>query len=152
MKRFFRILLPFSLLLMMILLFVFKDKLTESASKVVKSQANSAVNSSVEAIIDSSYNYIKNNQSYQYTFLEFGATGCSACKRMESVMDEVRAAYPDQVKVVFLNIMLPENHRLMLYYGIAAIPTQVLLNKEGKEYFRHTGYLSLNDLVKKFHK
>ncbi|HPG34454.1 MAG TPA: hypothetical protein PLM34_11400, partial [Lentimicrobium sp.] len=110
MKRFFRILLPFSLLLMMILLFVFKDKLTESASKVVKSQANSAVNSSVEAIIDSSYNYIKNNQSYQYTFLEFGATGCSACKRMESVMDEVRAAYPDQVKVVFLNIMLPENH------------------------------------------
>jgi thioredoxin 1 len=152
MKRFFRILLPFSLLLMMILLFVFKDKLTESASKVVKSQANSAVNSSVEAIIDSSYNYIKNNQSYQYTFLEFGATGCSACKRMEAVMDEVRAAYPDQVKVVFLNIMLPENHRLMLYYGIAAIPTQVLLNKEGKEYFRHTGYLSLNDLVKKFHK
>ena len=36
----------------------------------------------------------------------------------------------------------------MKYYGIAAIPTQVLLNKEGKEFFRHTGFYSTEELGK----
>jgi thioredoxin 1 len=44
--------------------------------------------------------------------------------------------------------MLPENQPLMKYYGIAAIPTQVLLNKEGKEYLRHTEYFSTEKLIK----
>jgi thioredoxin 1 len=38
----------------------------------------------------------------------------------------------------------------MKYFGIAAIPTQVLLDQEGQEFFRHTGYLSYNDLVDQF--
>ena len=62
-------------------------------------------------------------------------------------MSDIRAKYPYRVNVVFVNIMLPENQRLMKYYGIAAIPTQVLLNKEGKEFFRHTGYFSTNELI-----
>ncbi|MEN6618134.1 MAG: thioredoxin family protein [Rikenellaceae bacterium] len=101
------------------------------------------------AFVDSAYNYPKNGLSYQVTFLEFGAKGCSACKRMETVMSEIRAKYPSRVKVVFINIMIPENQRLMKYFGIAAIPTQVLLSKEGQEYFRHTGYFSMEDLIKK---
>jgi thioredoxin 1 len=38
----------------------------------------------------------------------------------------------------------------MKYYGIAAIPTQVLLDKTGKEFFRHTGYLSTKELISHF--
>ena len=86
------------------------------------------------------------------TFLEFGAKGCSACKRMETVMSEIRAKYPNRVNVVFLNVMLPENQRLMKYFGVAAIPTQVLLNKEGREFFRHTGYYSTEELNKQIEK
>lgn len=150
MKKFISVLLPLALLIMMISLFVFKDKLTETASKVVKSQANSAVSNSVEVFIDSAYNYTKNGESYQYTFLEFGATGCSACKRMEAVMDDIRQEYPEKVKVVFVNVLLPENHAQMLYYGVAAIPTQVLLDKQGKEYFRHTGFYGTAEIKPKF--
>jgi len=36
----------------------------------------------------------------------------------------------------------------MKYYGIAVIPTQVLLDKEGKEFFRHSGYLPTSDIQK----
>jgi len=43
--------------------------------------------------------------------------------------------------VVFLNILKPENQLLMKYYGIAVIPTQVLLDKEGEEFFRHSGFI-----------
>jgi thioredoxin 1 len=129
-----------------VLLFAFKDKLNDFASKSIKAQAGSDIQNSESAFIDSAYNYAKNGLKYQVTFLEFGAKGCSACKRMEGVMDEIRTNYPNRVNVVFVNIMLPANQQLMKYYGIAAIPTQVLLNKEGKEFFRHTGYYSAEEL------
>jgi thioredoxin 1 len=129
-------------------LFAFKDKLNDFASKSIKAQAGSDLQNSESAFIDSAYNYAKNGLKYQVTFLEFGAKGCSACKRMESVMSEIRTKYPNCVNVVFVNIMLPENQRLMKYYGIAAIPTQVLLNKECNEYFRHTGYLPAEELIR----
>jgi thioredoxin 1 len=49
--------------------------------------------------------------------------------------------------VVFINVLLPENQDLMKYFGVVAIPTQVLLNKEGVEFFRHSGYISTNDIL-----
>ena len=134
--------------LFIVLLFVFKGKLNSYASKAIQAQAGSEIKSSESAFVDSAYNYSKNGLSYHTTFLEFGAKGCSAYKRMESVMDEIRIQYPNHVNVVFVNVMLPENQRLMKYYGVATIPTQVLLNEKGKEFFRHTGYYSAEYLIK----
>ncbi len=134
--------------LFFVLLFALKDNLTDFASKAVQAQAGSDIQKSESAYIDSAYNYLSNGLTYDVTFFEFGAKGCSACKRMEEVMDEIRTQYPNKVNVVFLNILLPENQRLMKFYGIVAIPTQVLLNKDGKEYFRHTGYFLAEELIK----
>ena len=136
--------------LFFVLLFALKDNLTDFASKAVQAQAGSDIQKLESAYIDSAYNYLSNGLTYDVTFLEFGAKGCSACKRMEEVMEEVRTAYPNRVNVVFVNILLPNSQKLMKYYGIAAIPTQVLLNKEGKEYFRHTGYYSAQELRDNF--
>ena len=66
-------------------------------------------------------------------------------------MDDIRQEYPLKVKVVFVNVLLPENHAQMLYFGVATIPTQVLLDKKGEEYYRHTNYLSFDELRKKFY-
>lgn len=132
--------------LFFVMLFALKDNLTDFASKSIKAQSNIETQKAESAYIDSAYNYLSNGLAYEVTFLEFGAKGCSACKRMEEVMDEIRTQYPKQVNVVFLNILLPESQRLMKFYGIAVIPTQVLLDKEGKEYFRHTGYFSVEEL------
>jgi thioredoxin 1 len=137
-------------LLFVLMLFVFKDKLNQMASIAVKAQAGAEITSTASAFIDSAYNYFQNGLSYEYTFLEFGATGCAPCKRMEMEMAEIRIKYPDKVNVVFLNILKPESQMLMKYYGVAAIPAQVLLNGEGQEVFRHTGFYSTNDLIKQF--
>ena len=67
-------------------------------------------------------------------------------------MSELRAKYPQKVNVVFLNILLPENQNLMKYFGVVSIPAQVLLDKNGKEFFRHSGYYSSEDLIKEFDK
>lgn len=115
---------------------------------MMQSQASPEINKSSMAIIDSLYNYSANGSEFQLTFIEFGAIGCSACTRMEEVLEEIKIKYPQKVNVVFMNVLLPENQPLMKYYGIAAIPTQVLLYKNGLEYFRHTGYYSFEALQK----
>lgn len=134
-------------LLFFIALFIFKDKLTNTASEMVKMQAGAETVQSVTAYIDSAYNYKNNAQSYEVTFLEFGSTGCSACKRMEKVMEDIRQQYPDKVNVVFYNITFPKNRKLMKYYGVSVIPTQLLLDAEGNEFFRHTGYIPTQELI-----
>jgi thioredoxin 1 len=136
--------------LFFVMLFTFKDKLNSYASKAIQAQAGSEIQNSIPGFIDSACDYIKNNLSYEVTFLEFGAKGCSACKLMETVMSKIRTKFPNRVNVVFVNIMLPENQPLMKYYCIAAIPTQVLLNKGGNEFFRHTGFYSANEIEQYF--
>lgn len=128
--------------------FAMKDKMNNYLSEMMKQQASPEMTNSGEAFVDSLYNYSKNGLNYEITFLEFGATGCSACKQMEKVLDEIGEKYHQRVNVIFLNVLKPENQLLMKYYGIAAIPTQVLLNREGKEYFRHTGFISSSEISK----
>ena len=133
------------LFVLLIIGFAMKDSMNNYVSKMMKSLASPEINQSGSALVDSLYNYSRNRSIYKVTFLEFGAN-CPACKRMESVMDEIRLKYPETVNVVFRNVIKPENQNLMKYFGVAAIPTQVLLNIEGKEFFRHTGYYSADEL------
>lgn len=129
--------------------FALKNNMNDYVSKMMKTQAGPEITNSGLAYVDSAFNYTKNGQGYQVTFLEFGAN-CPACKRMESVMEEIRTKYPQTVNVIFLNIVKPKNQVLMKYFGVAAIPTQVLLDKDGIEFFRHTGYYSVEELENKF--
>ena len=69
---------------------------------------------------------------------------------MEEVMEKIKTEYKGKVNVVFINLMAPESKRFFEYYGIATIPTQVLLDKEGEEFFRHTGFYSANELSTHF--
>ena len=69
---------------------------------------------------------------------------------MEEVMEKIKTEYKGKVNVVFMNLMEPENKRFFEYYGVATIPTQVLLDKKGKEFFRHTGFYSADELSTHF--
>lgn len=148
--------LPFLFVIMLAAMLIFgfamKNRINNSLSDILQQQASPEIMRSSEASVDSLYNYSVNNSDYDITFLEFGAKGCSACKRMEGVMEEIDGKYAGKVNVVFINVLLPGSQDLMKYYGIASIPTQVLLNRKGKEYFRHTGFISAEDLESEFYK
>ncbi len=64
--------------------------------------------------------------------------------------DEIQQTHRDKVKIVLFNIFLSENQHLIKIFGIAAIPTQVLLKMKGKEYFRHTGFYSTEELSQNY--
>ena len=127
--------------------YALKENMNKYLSKMMKAQAGSEIINSGLTYADSTFNYTKNRLNYQLTLLEFGSIGCSSCKRMERVMDEIIKKYPQTVNVVFLNILKPKNQVLMKYFGVASIPTQVLLDKCGKEFFRHSEYYSIDELI-----
>jgi len=82
------------------------------------------------------------------TFVEIGAAKCIPCKAMQPIMKAVEEEYRGQVKVVFHDVWTPKGRDDAEKYNIRIIPTQVFLDKDGKEYFRHEGYFPKEELVK----
>jgi thioredoxin 1 len=87
-------------------------------------------------------------QKIKVTFIELGSVRCIPCKMMQPVMKSVEKKYAGKVKVVFHDVWTPEGKPFGEKYGIAAIPTQVFLDENGKEFFRHEGYFPEEELVK----
>ena len=82
------------------------------------------------------------------TFIEIGAARCIPCKATQPIMKEVAEEYKGQVKVVFHDVWTPQGKIDAEKYDIRIIPTQVFLDKNGKEYFRHEGYFPKEELIK----
>ena len=82
------------------------------------------------------------------TFVEIGSVKCIPCKKMQPIMKAIEEEYAGKVKVVFYDVWTDEGKPYGKQYGIRVIPTQVFLDKDGKEYFRHEGYFPKDELVK----
>jgi len=82
------------------------------------------------------------------TFIELGSVNCVPCKAMHPVMEEVRQKYGSQVSVLFYDVWTKAGEPYGRSYGIRVIPTQVFLDKDGKEYFRHEGFFAAEELYK----
>lgn len=130
--------------------FLNKTKLDRFISEKMQENVTPAIALSVEQMIQQKYNYEKNNNDFDFTFFEFSSTGCAECEKMEPVLETIRNYAEIKVNVVFIHIMKPENQDLMKYYGISAVPLQVLLDREGKEFYRHYGFISAEDMLRKF--
>ena len=85
---------------------------------------------------------------YKVTFIELGSVRCIPCQQMQPVMKSVEEKYGKDVKVVFHDVWTEAGAPYAKQYGIEAIPTQVFLDKDGKEFFRHVGYFPEEELVK----
>ncbi len=86
-------------------------------------------------------------EQLKVTFIELGSVNCSPCKAMQPIMKDVEREFAGQVKVVFYDVWTKSGQPYAYQYGIRAIPTQVFLDKDGKEYFRHEGYFPKAELV-----
>jgi thioredoxin 1 len=84
---------------------------------------------------------------YKVTFIELGSVRCIPCQKMQTVMKSVKKKYGSQVKVVFHDVWTDEGKPYGEKYGIEEIPTQVFLDKNGKEFSRHVGYFPEEELV-----
>ena len=82
------------------------------------------------------------------TFVELGSVNCIPCKQMQPVMKAIEEKYGEQVKVVFYDVWKDDQKKYAQQYGIKLIPTQVFLDENGKEFFRHEGFYPESEIAK----
>jgi thioredoxin 1 len=86
-------------------------------------------------------------EDIKVTFLELGSVGCIPCDKMQPIMKEITEEYKGQVKVIFHDVKTAEGQPYKEKFKIRAIPTQVFLDKDGNEYYRHLGFFAKDKLV-----
>ncbi len=80
------------------------------------------------------------------TMLDLGATECIPCKMMAPILTELEKEYAGKAAIVFIDVW--KNPGEAKKFGIRAIPTQIFFDKEGKEVYRHTGFMDKKSIVK----
>ncbi len=76
--------------------------------------------------------------------LELGSVGCIPCEQMKPVMQQLRDNYKGKLEVIFVDVRVKKE--VSRKFGVFAIPTQVFLDKSGKEFSRHMGFYSYEEI------
>ena len=85
--------------------------------------------------------------SHLVTFIELGSVNCVPCKMMQPVMEELEKNFPNDLEVLFYDVWTKEQSHYASEYGIRVIPTQVFLDKNGNEFYRHEGFFPYEQVV-----
>ncbi|MFZ1828741.1 MAG: thioredoxin fold domain-containing protein [Candidatus Competibacteraceae bacterium] len=71
--------------------------------------------------------------------VEIGSDSCATCIAMQQVVADLRTHHADRLEVVSINLrQYPEQVKV---WKVKFIPTQVFLDGQGRELYRHVGYL-----------
>ena len=77
--------------------------------------------------------------------LELGSAGCIPCEQMKPVMAKLSDTYHGKLEVIFIDVR--EDHNTARRFGVYAIPVQVFMDKNGKEFHRHVGYYPYEEIM-----
>jgi thioredoxin 1 len=80
--------------------------------------------------------------------LDLGAGKCIPCKMMAPILEELKNEYAGSMQVEVIDV--EENPDIAEKYEVRIIPTQIFFDAEGKELFRHMGYISKQDILAKW--
>lgn len=80
--------------------------------------------------------------------VDVGADRCPPCIEMAPILEELRREYLESLEVVFVDVW--KNPMKAVAYRARMIPTLIFYDASGKEVYRHLGYCSKKDILKKF--
>jgi thioredoxin 1 len=80
--------------------------------------------------------------------VDLGSVSCIPCKMMAPILEELKKEYAGRLRVDFIDVW--ENPDAGKPYGIRLIPTQVFLAPDGKELWRHEGFLGKEEILAKW--
>ena len=84
------------------------------------------------------------------TMVDLGAKACIPCKLMAPILDKLKKVYDGKAAIIFIDVW---QHRDQVgRFGIRAIPTQIFFNKNGKEVYRHMGFMTEAAIIKQLKK
>lgn len=79
--------------------------------------------------------------------MEFGMGRCIPCRQMKPILESLAKEYQGQLMVQVVEI--DNQPELTRKYRIMLIPTQVFVDADGREVYRHMGFYPKDDLVAK---
>jgi len=79
------------------------------------------------------------------TMIDLGAKKCIPCKMMAPIMEKMEQKYEGKAAIVFIDVW--EHREQAARFRISAIPTQIFFDPNGKEFYRHSGFMSEKAIV-----
>ena len=79
------------------------------------------------------------------TMIDLGATECIPCKMMAPILEELKIRYTGRADILFIDVW--KNPVQAKVYGIHTIPTQVFLDRNGREVYRNIGFMDKKRIV-----
>lgn len=87
-------------------------------------------------------------QSEKLLLVDFYADWCGPCKMMKPILEQVKAAMGDKVKIIKIDV--DKNPNAAGTFQVQSIPTLILFNK-GKQVWRQAGVVNANLLQQIIH-
>ncbi|MCD4787999.1 MAG: thioredoxin family protein [Desulfobacterales bacterium] len=84
------------------------------------------------------------------TMIDLGAKKCIPCKMMAPILEKMEKNYKGKAAIIFIDVW--KNKDQAGRFGIRAIPTQIFFNKEGKEVYRHGGFMGEKAIIEQLKK
>jgi thioredoxin 1 len=79
--------------------------------------------------------------------VDLGADKCQACKELAPILESLRKECAGRAQVDFIDVW--KNPEAAEEYGIQMIPTQIFYDAQGREIWRHVGFLPREEFVAK---
>lgn len=81
--------------------------------------------------------------------VDLGAGQCRDCKEMIPILATLKREYAGQISVEAIDV-LKDDVGALERYDARVIPTQIFFDRDGHEVWRHEGFMSRADILKKF--
>lgn len=79
------------------------------------------------------------------TMLDLGAKSCIPCKMMAPILQKLEKVFRGKAAIVFIDVW--EHNDQVRRFRLHAIPTQIFYDKDGKEVYRHVGFMSEEAII-----
>lgn len=77
--------------------------------------------------------------------VDLGAKKCIPCKMMAPILADLQENHSNHFVTEFIDVW--ENPATGREYGVEMIPTQIFYDAEGRERYRHVGFLGKEDIL-----
>jgi len=84
------------------------------------------------------------------TLIDLGADQCVPCKMMAPILTQLQKDYKDKAAIVVIDVYRYNDQAQR--FGIRAIPTQIFFDPNGKEVYRHVGFMSEKAIIEQLTK
>jgi thioredoxin 1 len=118
------------------------DQRAEESAVVLKSLGERAAH---DPPVELDSSLLPGNPSDLPRMVDLGADNCVPCKLMAPILRELQVEYAQVFATHFIDVW--KNPAAGRQFGVRLIPTQIFFDAEGKELFRHEGFMSKQDIL-----